>query len=660
MATSQPTWKGSKLTSEQIALVRYHLKLVLESPLFAGSKRAQDFLQLVVGHALQGQVDFLRERMIGAEMFGRPVDYDTGNDPVVRVKAGEVRKKLAQYYSETKGEPAVRIELPSGHYVPRFHFAVLATVEPLQPEPVSPSPAEQPAIQGDRRSGERLETAVAEVPPLLPQKTRRLSRIFAGIVVGLSFLAFAGYLGFKRGHSAAIAVPEIRSIAILPLKNLSGDAGQDYFADGMTEELINSLGQVSTLRVISLTSTMSYKGTKKKLPEIARELNVDGVVEGAVQRDGNLVRISTQLIDATTDRPIWANSYVRDLTNVLSLQSDVAQAIANEVSMKESSSRHVSVARRGPVDADAENLYLQGMSRLNGGDVNGSIDFFQRAIAADPNFAQGHAALATCYGVMGENGYLSYGVAFSQQKTEAARAIALDNSLPTGHVELANAAMNLNWDWTTAEREFHRALELNRNSSSTHQRYAVYLERTGKLSEAIAEMETAVKLDPLSASLWRNAEFTYYFSRQYDQALAMMRKAQMLNIDPFDGDFLLGDVYAEKGMFAKSIEKFGKMGDSPHALGHLGNALARSGQTDAARRVIVRLQEHARQNGVGMYEIALVYAGLGNKTDAFRWLEESYKTHNEGLTNLKIDPCLDPLRSDPRFNDLVRRVGLTP
>jgi tetratricopeptide (TPR) repeat protein len=261
---------------------------------------------------------------------------------------------------------------------------------------------------------------------------------------------------------------------------------------------------------------------------------------------------------------------------------------------------------------------------------------------------------------MGENGYLSYGVAFSQQKTEAARAIALDNSLPTGHVELANAAMNLNWDWTTAEREFHRALELNRNSSSTHQRYAVYLERTGKLSEAIAEMETAVKLDPLSASLWRNAEFTYYFSRQYDQALAMMRKAQMLNIDPFDGDFLLGDVYAEKGMFAKSIEKFGKMGDSPHALGHLGNALARSGQTDAARRVIVRLQEHARQNGVGMYEIALVYAGLGNKNDAFRWLEESYKTHNEGLTNLKIDPCLDPLRSDPRFSDLVRRVGLTP
>jgi TolB-like protein/tetratricopeptide (TPR) repeat protein len=661
MATIQPMWTGDELSSEQIALVRYHLNQVLESQQFAGSKRAQDFLRLVVGHALQGQVDSLRERMIGAEMFGRPVDYDTGNDPVVRVKAGEVRKKLGQYYSESKNEHAVRIELPSGHYVPKFHFAVLATAAPPHVESAPPPPADLRPTQHDRKPDDRLtpEAVVAEVSRHYEKKLRRQPGILVGAALGLVVLAIAAYAGFEGLHKGAVTSPEIRSVAILPLQNLSGDPQQDYLADGITEELIADLGQVSTLRVISRTSAMSYKGTKKKLPEIARELAVEGVVEGSVMRQGNLVRITAELIDARTDHPIWSHTYIRDQSNVLALQGELAQAVANEVSINERPEQKARFARVRPVNTDAEDLYLQGMFRLNASDCQGAIGYFQKAIEADPNYAQAHAALANCYGSLGEGGVLAYKEAFSKQKADAAQAIELDDSLPDGHAELANASMNLDWDWGTAAKEFYRAQNLNPSAAAVHERYAVYLERTGKLSEAMAEAERGVELDPISARSFRNAGFTYYFCRQYDQALSMIRRAHALKINLPDEDFLLGDIYAEKGMFKESISEFRKMGDSPHAVGHLGNAYARAGRTNEANKVIAQLEEHLRkEGGMGMYEISLIYAGLGKKNEAFRWLEESYKTHNEGLTNLEIDPCLDPLRSDPRFNDLMRRVGL--
>jgi TolB-like protein/Tfp pilus assembly protein PilF len=659
MATVGPTRERDELGPERIVL-RRHLEKVFASQPFAGSKRAKDFLQLVVGHALEGQVDSLRERMIGAEMFGRPVDYDTGNDPVVRVKAGEVRRKLAQYYAGTKEKHAVRIELPSGHYLPCFHFAPSETVAPPESE-TAPSPAAEPnAAPAGERSAERPAERTAETTRLLSGKMHHSARILGGIALGLVLLAMAGRMGIKRWRGDSDARREIRSIIILPLQNLSGDREQEYIADGMTEELINSLGQVSTLRVISLTSAMSYKGTKKKLPEIARELDVDGVVEGAVQRDGSRVRISAQLIDARTDRPIWAHAYIRDFTGILALQGEVARDIADEVSINKDPVRKARFASARPVNTDAEDLYLQGMFRLNANDFKGAINYFQKAIAAFPNYAQAHAALASCYGRMGESGLSPYAEAFLKQKTEASKAIELDDSLPEGHAELANAAMNLNWDWGTAAREFSRAQEINPSSASVHERYAIYLERTGKLADAIAEAERGVELDPISARSFRNAAFTYYFSRQYDQSLSLIRRAHALNINIglSDESFLLGDIYAEEGMYGKSIAEFLKLNDSPHLIGHLGNAYARAGQADAARKTIAKLEEHVRKDGVGGYEIALVYAGLGKKNEAFKWLEESYKANSEGLTNLKIDPCLDPLRSDPRFDVLVRRVGL--
>lgn len=660
MAPLEPSRELDELNSDQLLLVHQHLKEVLASHAFAGSQRAQEFLQLIVGHALEGQIDSLRERMIGAEMFGRPVGYDTGSDSVVRVKATEVRKKLAQYYLEEAVKPALRVELPAGHYVPRFHFDPLKTAAQAPADAVPSNSTGQPVGKAEVGSENNVEPEAGKKVPFILQGVFRSPRILAGMALGLVIVMASGYVAFRKWFSDSHPRIEIHSIAILPLKNLSGDPGQAYFTDGMTEELINDLGQVSTLRVISLTSAMSYKGTTKKLPEIARELDVDGVVEGAVQREGNQVRISAQLIDARTDRPIWAHTYVRDMTSVLSLQAEVAQAISDEVSFNENSQRQAHLRGSRPVITEAEDLYLQGMSLLNAGDFKSAMGYFQEAIDADPSSARAHAALADSFGWMGESGRLAYGEAFSKQKAEATKAIALDDTLPAGHVELANAAMNLDWDWTIAEKEFHRALELNPSSASVHQRYAVYLERNAKFPEAIAEVERGAELDPLSAFSIRDAGFAYYFARQYDQALILARRAHTLNIRLPDYTFLLGDIYVEKGMYAKSIAEFQKLGASPHDLGHLGNAYARAGQTNEARRMILELEKHVQSDGIGGYEIALVYAGLGEKSKAFMWLESSYKVHNEGLTNLKIDPCLDPLRSDPRFSDLVRRVGLAP
>src|ERR1700677_3906062 len=453
MSAADPSWKPGILTPLQTGLLRRHLELSVKSHAFSASKRTQDFLRLIVEHALAGEVDSLRERMIGAEMFGRPVNYDTGSDSVVRVKATEVRKRLSQFYLETNEKTDVRIELPSGSYVPRFTFeppepkakppgnVVPLAVPDQPPRGVSPT-QEPPAV--------KTEEAPGKVHDLLSHALRHSPRIFIGSALLLIAIATAGYFTVRRWYIDSPARLGIRSIAILPLKNLSGDPSQDYFADGMTEELINDLGQVSTLRVISLTSSMSYKGTKKKLPEIARELAVNGVVEGGVLREGNQVRISAQLIDARSDRPLWAHTYVRDLTSVLAWQGEVAQAIADEISINVTPQEQARLARNRPTDPEAQDLYLHGLLQLDADDCRSAVDFFDKAIEKNPKYAQAHAALANCYGRIGESGSMAYKEAFSRQKSEATQAIELDDSLPEGHAELANTAMTLDWDWATA------------------------------------------------------------------------------------------------------------------------------------------------------------------------------------------------------------------
>ncbi len=636
MPATYPVSNPEEFSPERLGLVRDHLKDVFASKAFAGSKRAQDFLELIVEHALAGRLDSLRERMIGAEMFGRKIDYDTANDAVVRVKATEVRRKLAQYYQESAKPSLVRIELPSGSYVPKFHWESLPDPHPVEDPPALVEPS-----------------AVA-----VPGRTFHQGRVVAGTLAALALIAAIGYIGFKVWPRRSAAEPEHHAIAVLPLQNLSGDPHQDYFADSMTEELITDLGQVSASRVISRTSTMTYKGTTKTLPQIARELGVDTVVEGSVLRQGDQVRITAQLIDARTDHHLWASSYLRDLNDVLTLQAEVARTIADQIRIAVTPEERARLARPRTLDPAAQELYLQGRQALDTGNPGNAIGYFQKAIDKDPNYAQAHAALADSYGWMGEAGWMPYSEAFPKEKAAAIKAIALDEALPEGHVQLAHAAMNLDWDWATEGKEFKRALELNPNSAPVRWAYSNYLERTGRLPEAISELQLALQLDPISSRAFITSAFGYYYARQYDQALLQMQHASALHHEPAELIFPLAVIYVEKGMYEQAIQQFQKLGDQPHALGHIGNTYARMRRAAEAREMISELQKHVQNTGVGRYEIALVYAGLGEKEEAFAWLEKSFLARDKGLTYLKIDPCLDPLRSDSRFQDLLRRVGL--
>ncbi|MFL6304572.1 MAG: TPR end-of-group domain-containing protein [Candidatus Sulfotelmatobacter sp.] len=654
MSLADPVSQPDELTPERVGLVRDHLKEITASQAFAGSKRAQDFLRLIVEHALARRFDDLRERMIGAEMFGRPVDYDTANDAVVRVKATEVRKKLAQYYRELAKPPTVRIDIPPGTYVPKFHWDSLEEPAASGPQAASilPEPPSIPPAQ------EQPSPQPTVPPPVALERRRRLPARWLAFAAGLLLLAVIGYFTFKASSNRSAVSREIHSIAILPLQNLSGDPRQDYFADGMTDELITDLGQVSGLRVISRTSVMTYKGTKKMLPEIARELGVDAVVEGSVVREGNQVRITAQLIDGKTDRHIWANSYVRDVTSVLALQGAVAQAIADQVSIKMTPQEQARLTRVRPINAEAQDLYLLGVHMLNAGEPRKAVDYLQQSIAQYAGFAPAHAALANAYGWLGEAGWLPYSEAFVRQKEEASKAIELDDALPEGHAELAGAEMNLNWAWDTAEHELKRALALNPSLASVHATYAFYLERMGRTPEGLAEIKRDITLDPVSNRSFMNAGFADYFARRYNAALANTQRAYSIEPNPAVFYFPFGVIYAEKGDYAKAIQNFQGLGEQPHALGHLGNLYARMGRAADARAILPKVEQHIEKTGVGRYEIALVYAGLNEKDQAFAWLEKALASHDKGLTYLKIDPCLDPLRSDPRFHELLRRVGL--
>lgn len=648
MSAMDPSSKTDELSAEQNRSVRRHLEEIIASSAFAGSKRSQDFLQLIVEHALAGRFDSLRERMIGAEMFGRPVAYDTANDAVVRVKASEVRRKLAQFYREAPSPSPVRIELPTGSYVPKFHWGPF-----ILPNAETSPPAVEHVPTTESFDGEPGETS-----HFIGGRFRRTPYLFGIGLLGLSLIAAIGYAGFKGFGKNSNATPGIHSIAILPLQNLSGDPRQEFFADGMTEELIADLGQVGPLRVISRTSVMTYKNTKKTLPEIAHELGVDAIVEGSIWREGSRVRVAAQLIDAMTDEHIWAHTYDRSLTSVLALQGEVAQAIADEIMIEVTPLGQERLARDRPAYTEAHELYLKGVQLLNQSDPRKAIGYLQDSIEQDPSYAPAHVALASAYGWLGESGLLPYSEAFPKQKTEALKAIELDEALPGGHAELASALMNLNWDWITPEKEFKRALELNPNATSIHSTYAYYLMRLGRLNEALTQAKLNLELDPVSSRSYVNLGLIDYFAHQYDRALANIQKAGDVNKDPAEFIFYRAITYAEKGMYDSAISEFQKLGQQPHALGHMGNAYARMGRAAEADESISRLKEHVQADGIGRYEIALVYAGLGKKDEAFDWLEKSYTSRDKGLTYLKIDPCIEPLRSDPRFHSLLRRVGL--
>ena len=455
---------------------------------------------------------------------------------------------------------------------------------------------------------------------------------------------------------------QIRSIAVLPLKNLSRDPDQEYFADGMTEELITTLGQVSALRVISHQSVTRYKDTTKPLPEIARELNVDALVEGTVMRSGDRVRITANLLQASKDLHLWAQSYERDLGDVLALQSELARTIVNEVRIKLTTQELARFTSARPVNPRAHLAYLRGrhsLEKYTGEDLTKALKSFEEAIGIDPSYAPAYAGIADVYYGF-SNLYLSPRKAMPTLKAAALKALALDETLAEAHVSLAKSKSSFDYDYAGAEAEFKRAIELNPNSASAHLMYGWLLAQSERFDEAKIEVARARVLDPLSLNIRVYGFLPIYFARRYDDVLREMQEILLTDPNYYFVHAYLGMVYEQQGKLAEAVDEFERataQDDSAEPRAQLAHAYALAGRKDEARKLLAELLERAKHQYLSPYNIALIYVALGDQPHALKSLADAVEDRSEWCIWLKVDPRLDPLRSTPRFQELLRRMN---
>ena len=460
--------------------------------------------------------------------------------------------------------------------------------------------------------------------------------------------------------------PRIESLAVLPLENLSGDPAQEYFAEGMTDELITEVAKISSLRVISRTSVMQYKGAHKPLRVMAQELGVDAVVEGTIIHSGQKVRITAQLILVRDDRHLWSEKYERDLSDVMTLQAEVAQAIAGQIQIKLAPQEHASVARARLVNPRADEAYLEGSyfrNKVTEEGLDKAIQLFTNAIELDPGYAQGYAGLSITYCLLGITGLRPSGEVYPKARAAAVKALELDETVAEAHNSLADVKKGYDWDWAGAEAEYKRALELNPSYSMAHAWYAEYLSKMGRHQEAIAEASQARQLDPIAPSSNTILGMILYRARRYDEAIEACQKA--LEFDPNHASALwfLAVAHEQKREFPEAIAELERAvqltrgGTSYRAL--LANAYALAGERAKALGILDELKAVSKQRYVSPLDIAVIYTGLGDRDSAFQWLENSYQERVMRIQELP-QPMFDSLRSDPRFQDLVRRIGLPP
>ena len=457
----------------------------------------------------------------------------------------------------------------------------------------------------------------------------------------------------------------IRSVVVLPMANLSGDPSQEYLADGMTEELITQLGQLRALRVISRTSAMSYKQTLKPLAEIARNLDVQAVVEGSVAHVGDRVRFTAQLIRVPADELLWAHAYEGNFRDAFELQNSVAQAVATQIQATVGGPERTVLRKSKPVSSEAYEAYLKGRYFWNKRDAAGlkkAIEYFQRAIAVDPGYAAAYSGLADAYALAGgwEYGVLPPQEAAPRAKEAAAKAVLLGPELSEAHTSLAFALEMSSWDWGGAEREYRRALRLNPSYATAHQWYGYHLLTVGRNDEAIAELKRAESLDPLSLIISAGVADAFYIAHRADDATRQLHKTLEMDPNFAMAHYQLGQVLAHRGKFDTAIAEFQRAielsGHSPGIDANLANAYAAAGRTADAERVANDLAQLPHQNGSVDADIALIYVGLRKYDQAMYWLEKAYQARLEPV--MLVRPQFDPLRRDPRFRDLMGRLGL--
>ena len=502
---------------------------------------------------------------------------------------------------------------------------------------------------------------VLEVSQRAP--ARRAFRYFSIAIVPLVVVGLV-YALYTRERRPKLA---ISSIMVLPLENLSGNPAEEYFADGITDALIGDLAHIRGLHVISRTSSMHYKGTKKSLPEIAREIKVDAIVEGTLQRSGDQILIRAQLIHAATDRHLWVKDYKRDIRDVLDLQSEIAQAIAREVQIQMTPADQARLTSTRSVAPKAFDHYLQGRylywNKRTEENLNKAIEHLESAIKVDPNYAEAYVGLADCYNALGnvQFGALPPIEARRRAVDAATKALAIDAASAEAYCALGYAN-HYDWEWAAAENDFKRAIEINPNYANAHNFYANYLMSRGRVDESIRASNRARELDPFSLAISANRGFLLENARRYNEAIEQLRSVISMDQNHYQAYWFLSHTYAANQQFAEAVaagEKAVELsGRAPGALGILGLAYGLAGNKPEATKILKELLELNKSRYVTPAALVNVYIGLGDKDQTFAWLEKAYEERSNYIAYVEVFPILDPVRSDRRFADLVRRLGL--
>jgi TolB-like protein len=593
------------------------------------------------------------------DLSGAFVDFDHGVNTAIN--------RLREALGDSADNPRFIETLPRRGY--RFIAPVESSVPPAQAAP--PVSSTIP---------ETLPVPAAEA--VIPSgKWKKFAWLLAALLVGLLVAANVG--DFRHRLFGGQPRTPIQSIAVLPLVNLSNDVNQDYFADGMTEALTTDLGKISALRVISRTSVMQYKGTKKPLPGIARELQVDALVEGTVSRSGNHMRITANLVQASPERHLWAESYESEVGDILAVQAQVAQSVAREIQVKLTPAEQKLLSNARPVNPEAHDDYLKGRYLCNKDTREGldkSIPYFQRAIQVAPDDPLGYAGLAECYSVMPWAGDmfandLTAKDALPVARDAALKALELDPNLAEAHTALGKIRMVMEWDWAGAESEFKRAIELNPNYAAAHMWYAHYLVAVGRYDEGVVEAKRSLELDPLSQFTRDFAEWACYLARHYDLAIQQSLRSLELSPESPWAHFDLGHSYEQTGRSDEAIQEYLKaqelFGMSQDRLAELRKAYQRSGKKGYWRKSLELCELGIRQprkfasvSGFGQcdymqyVDAAAIEVRIGDYDAAFTDLERAYTSHSAYILYLNADQGWDPIRSDPRFRALTRRMGL--
>jgi len=496
------------------------------------------------------------------------------------------------------------------------------------------------------------------------QPVKKAWLLLGAVALVVVAAGLAAYLRWSASPRPSPQPPGRIMLAVLPFQNLTGDPTQDYFSDGLTEEMIAQLGNLDPQRlgVIARTSVMHYKNSQTPLDEVGRQLGVQYVIEGSVRRDSNKLRVTAQLVQTKDQTHVWARQYDRELQGRLALQGEIAQEIADEIQLTLGEHKSVQPTLL-PQNYDAYDRYLKGQYFFNkrtAASLEEAIGYYQQATIKDPRYARAYAGLADAYILMGAYSGRPQTEFGSKARAAALRALQIDDHLSEAHTALALIVQSYDWDWQTAEKEFRRAIELNPNYATAHHWYAEHLMWRGRFDEALHESERARQLDPLSLIIAADSGAILYFSRQYDRAIEKWRS--VMEMDPhFSRAHLIRGAYVEKGMFAEALadtERERPMTPVPSYWSWLTIIYGRSGQSAQSRHALQELLQLSRSHPVDPMLVAWAYLGMGDKDHAFVWFEKAYAQHSNELVSLRVSPACDPLRSDPRFQDLLRRIGL--